>query len=127
MDNFLFHAHSGLRWLVVAASLIAFVWLLSGLLQPRPYGENTRRIMLAWSSLLGVQWVLGIVLLVTRGTFLAHELEHSFTMTLALIMAHLYLPFKKRTDLARHRIGLMIIAGTALLIYIGVARLPQGW
>jgi cytochrome c-type biogenesis protein CcmH/NrfG len=127
MQEFLFHAHSGLRWLVVLATVIAFVWLLAGVAQSRPYSQTTHRVMVIWSSLIGLQWVLGLILFVVMGTFTRHHWEHLLTMTLALAAAHGHIPLKKRDDAQRYRGGLVLIVLVALLVYLGVALLPQGW
>lgn len=121
-------AHSGVRWLVVAAAIAAFVWLLLGLFRARPYDKLTYRVMLTFSSLVGAQWMLGMILLLIKGDFARYQWEHAATMTGALIVAHLYMPFRRRADMTRYRAGLAVIVGVAVLVYIGVAQLPyNGW
>lgn len=127
MENFLFHAHSGFRWLVVLMTLVAFAWLLTGMFQARPYNSTTHRVMTGWSSMVGIQWLLGLILFITWGTYQTYHWEHLVTGTAALFLAHIHMPFKKRHDMARYRAGLMVIVGVTVLIYVGVARLPQGW
>lgn len=129
METGLFHAHSGVRWLVVGITVVAFVWLLIGLFKGRAYDKTTHRIMTAFSSLIGAQWLLGIILfLVMDGSMsLSHRWEHAGTMTLALLVAHLHMPFKRRPDSLRYKVGLGVIIAVLVIVYIGVARLPQGW
>jgi Na+/H+ antiporter NhaC len=125
--NILYEAHSGIRWLVVLAMLGAFVYLLVGYFQRSPYTKTTHRALVIFSSLVGVQWALGILLLIVMGTFTSYQWEHAVTMTLAVLLAHLYTRFKTRPDMVRYQIGLATILGVAVIVFIGVARLPQGW
>lgn len=128
MENFLFAAHSGLRWLVVLAALVALVWMIVGLVQRRTYDQLARRIMLAFSGLLSLQWLLGLVLFVVLGSFeLAHRWEHLVTMTIAVGVSHMHNRWKAAPDAVRFRNGLIIVVVVLVLVYIGVARLPQGW
>jgi hypothetical protein len=123
----LFEAHSGIRWLVVLAAVAAFVYLLVGLLQQRPYTKTTHRAMVIFSSLVGVQWALGVILLIVLGVFTREQWEHAATMTIALIAAHVYTRFKTRPDVTRYQVGLATILAVAVIVFIGVARLDQGW
>ncbi|MFW5748673.1 MAG: hypothetical protein ACOCYT_03580 [Chloroflexota bacterium] len=127
MENFIYETHSGIRWLVVLLTLIAFVWLLVNMLQAQPYTRRTHQIMVAWSSLIGVQWLIGIVLLLILGQYTRYQWEHTFAMTAALLGAHLYIPFKKRPDLLRYQAGLAVIASVSVIVLLGVQLLPQGW
>ncbi len=128
MEDMLYYAHSGLRWLVVLMTFVALGWLIVRLAQRKPYDDTTHRVVTIWSSLFGVQWVLGILLFVVLGGFdLAHRWEHTLTMTLGLVAAHIHFMVKRRADNVRYNGALAGIAGTLLLLFIGVVRLPQGW
>lgn len=128
MENFILQTHSGVRWLVVMMTIIAFLYLLWGMLQSRPYDKRTHQVMVVWSSLIGLQWIIGIILFILLGAFdVGYRWEHAATMTIALGIAHMYMPFKSRPDSLRYRAGLAVIALTMVVIFIGVARLPQGW
>ena len=48
-------------------------------------------------------------------------------MTLALIAAHVGGRFKNAPDNVRYRNGLIAVLVVLALVYVGVARLPQGW
>lgn len=128
MDQFLFYAHSGLRWLAVLMTFVAFIWLTVGLSQNRPFDKRTHLVVVIWSSLVGLQWLLGLLLWLLLGGFdIAHRWEHLVTMTLALAVAHAYVPLKKRPDRVRYQGVLLSIGAALVLIFVGVARLPQGW
>ncbi len=128
MEDLMLEMHSGVRWLVVLMTFIAFGYLLWGILQSRHYDERTHQVMVGWSSLIGVQWIIGIILFLILGGFdIGYRWEHTITMTIALAVAHLYMPFKKRPDTLRYRAGLAVILVVMVLVFVGVARLPQGW
>ena len=128
MEDFIRETHSGLRWLVMLSTLIALVWLSFGLVRKRAYDKRTHQVMVVFSSLIGLQWIIGIVFLIVLGVFdEGYIWEHLTTMTIALAVAHMYLPFKRRPDKLRYQVGLAVLVGVAVLVFIGVARLPVGW
>lgn len=95
MQTMLFHAHSGLRYLVLAAAVIALVFVVGN----RYAGgmERARRIStLAFVGLLDLQVLLGIVLVFTW-QFYGQLIGHIVMMVLALVTAHLYSAKLKRT------------------------------
>lgn len=125
LNTFFFYLHSGLRWIAMLALAVAFIWLLVGMLRGREYDRLTHRIMVIFSSLVGLQWVVGIL------TFLFWALPnpqgpqwvHLIIMTLTVAAAHMYIPLKSRADSIRYRGGLAVIIATLALIIIGVAVL----
>lgn len=128
MDNFLFYAHSGLRWLVMLMTIVALVYLSVRVWRRLPFDKMTHRVVVIWSGLFGLQWIAGLLLFVVLGGFdLAHRWEHTVTMTIALAVAHAYVPLKRRADTVRYYGVLASIAIVLLLVIVGVARLPQGW
>ena len=126
LQNILFYAHSGVRWLVVLATVVALVAVIIGLAQKRPYEAFARRFMLIFSSLVGVQWALGILVMLVLGVpeGTTYRWEHAVIMTLALVAAHMYLPAKRQPDSRRYVISIVVILVTLVLVFVGVARLP---
>jgi hypothetical protein len=128
MENMLYYAHSGLRWLVVLVTIAAFLYILFRAFQNKPFDKRTHTVVVVWASLFGVQWLLGIILFLVQGAWdVGYQWEHAITMTLGLAVAHAYIPLKRRADNIRYYGVLGAIAGAMLLVFIGVARLPQGW
>lgn len=124
MDVMLFHTHSFLRWLVVLSTLVAIVWMARGLLQKRTYDALDRRVMTIFSSLVGAQWVVGLLLFVVQGIFnLRERWEHLVTMTLVLVVSHVHMMLKKRDDRTRYLGGLISVVVALLLVFAGVAVL----
>ena len=126
MANFLLQAHSGVRWLVVVMTVVAFGWLLFRYLQNQSYDKRTHIIMASWAGLVGLQWILGIVLMLVLGTFTGMQWSHAGTMTIALAVAHAYVPLKKRPDKVRFTGGLASIIAVMVLVFVGV-QLVNGW
>lgn len=127
LSTILIEAHSGIRWLVVLITIIALIWMTLGLVQKRTFDQTAKRVMLAFSGLVTVQWLLGLILLLVMGAFTGYQLEHAVTMTLATGAAHMHNRFKNAPDQTRYRNNLLLILIVLMLVFIGVARLPQGW
>ena len=123
-------AHSGVRWMVVLASLAALIWLVYSLVTSRAYDRVTQRIMTTFSSLVGLQWLIGLIFLIALGTSTGFGVrlywEHAVIMTLVLVAAHVHMMLKRRPDRARLIGGLVSLVVALALVYVGVARVG-GW
>ncbi|MCU0482400.1 MAG: hypothetical protein MUE54_14490 [Anaerolineae bacterium] len=126
MENFLYQTHSGVRWLVVLMTVVAFGWLLFRYVQNQSYDKRTHIIMASWAGLIGLQWILGIVLMLVLGTFTGMQWSHAVILTIALAVAHVYVPLKKRPDKVRFMGGLWSIVTVGVLVFVGV-QLVNGW
>ncbi|MGQ9890015.1 MAG: hypothetical protein ACUVSX_16240 [Aggregatilineales bacterium] len=122
--------HSWARWIVIVVAAAALVVMALGLIQRRSYALRDRRLMTVFSSLFGVQWLLGLVLLVVLGAQtgfgLRHYWEHLAVQTVALGTAHLHLRWKSATGSAPFRSNLILLLVVAALIVVGILTLPQG-
>ena len=133
MDIILREAHSGLRWLVVLSTLVAIGWMAYGLIRSRAYDQTTYRVMTVFSSLVGAQWLLGIIFFVVLGNYsmdnplVRLRFEHAGTMTLVLVVAHVHMMLKKRDDRTRYIGGLISVIVAMILVYVGVAVFQAGW
>lgn len=75
MANMLFYAHSGLRFLVLVAAAIAIAVLLWGWSSRRAYDGQSRAITTVFTTVLGVQFLLGVGTVLTRpwyGALMGH-------------------------------------------------------
>ena len=84
--NFLFHAHSGLRYLVLLAAVAAVVALAYALATHRASGV-ARILARAFTGLLDLQVLLGIGLVV-GGDFPDAVVGHLVMMVIAVVIAH---------------------------------------
>jgi hypothetical protein len=116
--TFLYHAHSGLRYLVLLAALVAIVALAYALASGR--GARAARILPAvFIGLLDLQILLGIGL-VLGGVFPDAAVGHLVMMVLAAVVAHVASVLGKRASTAQ-REQVMRLAGIviALALIIG--------
>lgn len=125
--DILFYAHSGLRWLVVVAALLALLVNLYTLLSRRIADDGlVRDTMRLWTISLDVQWLLGLILILVMGVFTRPQLEHAFANTLAVVVAHAYMAFRKRPNQTR-LIANAATIGIALLIIVIAVATVGGW
>ena len=131
MDTFLRYAHSGLRWVVVAALIAALLYMLYGWLGRRPWDRRGQILLSVFSGLVGLQWIVGLVFLVVWGSQtgfgVRHYWEHLFAQTLALAAAHLHYMWRRRemADVVRYRSNFLAVLGTFGLIFVGILALPE--
>jgi hypothetical protein len=120
--------HSWARWLFLALVVGGLVYFALGLIRKQAWTKQAQTILTSFSSLLGVQWVLGIVLLIpvltARGDFGARQhWEHVFAQTVALGLAHLHFRWRRNADMPdanRWRNGLLLIGGVTLIVVVGI-------
>ena len=84
--NMLFHAHSGLRYLVLLAAVLAIGALVYGLATGRPL-RATRALTAAFTGLLDLQVLLGIAMVI-GGVMYDALTGHLVMMVLAVVAAH---------------------------------------
>lgn len=82
----LYHAHSGLRYLVLLAGLVALIAFAYGLITGRPV-RGARAFTAAFNGLLDLQIVLGLGLFF-GGIFYNALVGHMVMMVLAAVAAH---------------------------------------
>jgi hypothetical protein len=82
-----FHAHSGLRYLVLVAALVALVLLVRGRMTGTQYGGAARTAGAVFVGLLDLQLLIGLLLLVLLPYYPA-LIGHIIMMVLAVAIAH---------------------------------------
>lgn len=118
----LFAAHSGTRYLVLLAGLIALLWFAWGAATKRPFSGPARAMFAVFVGLLDLQGLMGIVLLIG-----GHRPQaiwgHVACMVLALIFAH----FVKKSTRQGMGYGrpLLGVAGTLALIVVGILAIGR--
>ncbi|MBZ0278833.1 MAG: hypothetical protein K8I60_21990 [Anaerolineae bacterium] len=125
------HLHSLLRWLAVLITVAAIAKLGMGIIQGGTFDALAKRLMIAFSAAITLQWVVGIIFLLTYGSLFGfgfpHIWEHAGTMTVAVGLSHMHNRWKNAPDSTRYRASLGIVVVVLILVIIGVALLPQGW
>ncbi len=124
------YLHSWTRWLVVGIAVVTVVYFAVRLATRGEYDILSARLMTAFSGLISLQWLIGIVFLVTLGSMtgfgIRHYWEHLVTMTIAVGVASMHFRWRRLELAPSARYGrlLGVIAGTILLLIIGIATLP---
>lgn len=124
--------HAWVRWLVIIIAVLNFAYLFIGWLRARPFNGTARRLMTWFSSLVGAQWLIGLLLLILLGTQSGFGVEyywqHALAMTFAVIVAHLHYSFRRRnlSDAVQYRNSVIILLAVFALVLVGIMLLPDG-
>lgn len=119
MQNTLFYAHSGLRFLVLLSAAIAAAVLLWGWRSGRPFAGQSRAATAVFTAVLDLQVMLGIVLVLTR-PFYGALIGHLAMMIAAAIAAHGIMVYaRKLTDVRRAHLVAFAGVVLALLLILG--------
>ena len=120
-SNILFHAHSGLRYLVLLAGLLVLVYSLAQALRDRPWDRPGRILLSSFVGVMDLQVLLGIVLLVVRlDGFFPALWGHLTLMVLAAVVGHVASARNKRRPPERRSHWLAVAgAGLALVLVVG--------
>lgn len=123
--NILFHAHSGLRYLVLLAAVVAIAVLVYALATGKPV-RAARAATAAFIGVLDLQVLLGIILLIFW-PFYGQLIGHIATMVLAAVVAHGTSVWAKKTADARRMqlIRLLGIIATLVLIVGGILAIQR--
>ncbi|CAN5768477.1 hypothetical protein BH23GEM6_BH23GEM6_06460 [soil metagenome] len=125
--TFLYHAHSGLRYLVLVAGVVALVYFAVVFFSRRPARRADRIIMSSFVGLLDLQILLGL-LLVIGGIFYPMIIGHLTLMALAAVAAHVAAIRAKRASdpHVSHQIRLVGTLITLGLIAAGISAIGRG-
>lgn len=120
--------HGEFRWLVLLAALVAIVKFVIDLIKKQDYTPTDAKIMLAYTILLDIQVLMGLILLIFGNNFDRLHLEHATTMIIAVVVAHLNAIWRKSDDSSKiFRNNIIVILVSLALILLGVIRLRGGW
>lgn len=135
MYNFLLHAHSGLRWIVLLAVIIAVVKSLIGLFSNGNYTTFDKVTSLVFVNTMRLQFVIGLLLyfvyspITTRFTFNMDDpierfwsVEHLALMILAVGAAEMGKSISKKSDdsLVKFRFQTILFGISLLLMIVGI-------
>jgi len=114
-------AHGWLRWLVVAVLVVSVVLHAAVWLAGRRAGALERAVNGGVLGAIGLQLVLGVILLLGRHD--GKALEHATVMVVAVALAHLALRWRALPEAQRARNLTLLHAGVLALVYVGVWRI----
>lgn len=129
--NILLTIHSLLRWVIVIFGAVAIVRFALGWARKSTFGGMDRGLRSGFSGLMDLQVLLGLVFLIWTGLtgagFPMFRLEHTITMIVAAVAAHVPARMKSEGENLRFRNALLGVVISLALVYLGVVVLPGGW
>jgi hypothetical protein len=124
MMEFLFTLHSHNRWLVFGMGIAAIIKFFLVWQEHLEFGRATRIIYAIFSGFLGIQVIVGLILLFSMG-FERWRIEHGTIMILAFALAHFPFKWKALGGELRAKRSMFVIIGVMALILLGIYMLPQ--
>ncbi len=123
----LFSAHSGVRYLVLLAGLLAFGYAVFGAVTRRPYDRGMLGLASAFAGLTHLQVLLGIAVIFT-GRFYPALIGHIVCMVFAAVVAQAVPSVMRRKPPAErtytaHAIGVLV---ALTLMVAGIMAIGRG-
>ncbi len=129
--SILLYTHSGFRWLIVIAAIAALAIFGYGWLAKKTFPKLGRILPAAYSGLLDMQVLIGLIFMVWTGFtgagFPLYRIEHMIVLIFAAVVAHLPSRWMKAEKENLYLNIFLAILASLVLIYVGVALLPDGW
>jgi hypothetical protein len=125
-STILFHAHSGVRYLVLLAGVVAFLYTLIAAIRARPWDRTGRILLAVFTGVLDLQILLGLVLVFLWRVYPALW-GHITIMVLAGFAAHApgVLNRKRMTKDQTPLTAALGVAGALILIVAGIAAIQR--
>ncbi len=121
----LFYAHSGVRYLVLLSAVVAMVFLVVGAAKRRPLDDTSRIIMGAFTGLLDLQVLLGMLLL-TAVPFYGALAGHIVMMLLAAVVAHAFVIVNRKRPKERQSHAFLLVGVLLTLTCVGLGVVAIG-
>ena len=120
--------HGEVRWLVAIVAIIVIVKFALGLIQKSKYGPMDRGLMSGLVGLIDINFLLGLILLISLGFDSRARVEHVGTMFVAVLLAHSNAAWRKSDDSAKKfRNNLILVLVVLALVFLGVTRIRGGF
>lgn len=126
--QFLLHAHSGWRYIVIFACALALINLLIGLAASKPWTKKDKLVTLLFVLAVDIQLLMGVVLWIWQqaiGIGQRATWDHPITMILVFVMAHSAIKNAKRaeTDKEKFKAAFFRLLIATLLMGFGIWRI----
>jgi heme A synthase len=120
--------HGEVRWLVALIAIVVIVKFAVGLIQKSEYARVDKILMSSLVGLIDLNFLLGLILLISLGFDSRVRLEHAGTMFIAVLLAHSNAVWRKSEDSAKKfRNNLILVVVVLVLVFLGVTRLRGGF
>lgn len=122
--------HSWNRWLLVGVTLLSLIYLGRGWFTAQPWTKHSQTLLKIFSSLVGIQWVLGAVLLANLGSItglvVPHYWEHLTIQSIGLGVSYLHVMWREKEldDKTRYKRSFLMIISVLILTVVGIMALP---
>jgi hypothetical protein len=123
--NILFHAHSGLRYLVLLVGLVALAYFAFGLATKRTAGKDVRILGSAYVGLMDLQTLLGL-LMVVLGRYYPALIGHIVLMLAAVGLTHVLLVKNRKRPQPGFLLPLVAVVASLVLIVGGIMAIGRG-
>lgn len=118
-SNILFHAHSGLRYAVLLAGLLALAYSLIAALRGRDWDRPGRILLSIFVGVMDLQVLMGLILVFAR-VFYPALWGHLTMMVVAAVAGHVALALNKRRPPERQSHWVAVVgSGLALVLIVG--------
>lgn len=135
MYSFLLHLHSGFRWLILLAAVLAVLKSIVGLFGGSKYGKFDRIIAPSFVGLMHLQFLIGLILYFFLSPYTSNfsfnmsdevirfwSVEHLALMLFAVVAAQVGRSISKKTDDAqvKFRFQSIFFGMSLVLMIIGI-------
>ena len=120
-------AHSGIRYLVLAAGLFVILYAATGLLGKREYSVAMARLATAFAGLIHLQILIGVGVLFSR-PFSSQLIGHLFMMLAAAAAAQLTSSVVKRRPQKAKSYGPHLVGAVLAMVFLagGILAIGRG-
>jgi hypothetical protein len=122
--NVLFHAHSGLRYLVLLSAVLAIGYFALGLFTKRPYDRGVRIFGAIYVGLVDLQILLGLVM-VAMGRYYPALIGHIVMMIAAAGVAHVVLARNRKSANPGYLLPLIGVMISLVLLVGGILAIGR--
>jgi len=123
--NALFHAHSGLRYVVLLFALVNIVVLAIGIATKKPFGKLHRALGASFAGTLHLQVIIGVAVALTRQYYPA-LIGHFAMMFMAAGVAQACMSINRRKPQPTLTLPLIGIVIALALICGGIMAIQRG-
>jgi len=112
MNDFLFNAHSGLRYLILLFGVLTLVYSIYGIISGKTYDSKMRILASSFAGFMHLQLFLGLTLIML-GYFEPRVAGHIFPMVLAAAVGQIPVSIMRRRPLEQktylpHGVGALL-------------------
>ena len=121
----LYHAHSGIRYLILLLAMLNIAVLAIGLVQKKPYGKLHRVLGTSFAGMLHLQVLLGVGMVVL-GRYYPQLVGHIAMMLIAAVAAQVTMSMNRRRPQPGFALPLVGVVVALVCISGGIMAIGRG-